>query len=82
MEKNEFLTLIFCTFYDNRQKFVKEGDMSKKKSWGHPPFKTVKSWRSCRFGQKCYICLQINFSVRARWMSWSHCDMNLRAQKG
>ena len=26
----KLLTLIFCSFYDNRQKFVKEGDTSKK----------------------------------------------------
>ena len=34
-EKNKLPTLIFCPFFDNRQKFVKEGDVSKKK-WGSP----------------------------------------------
>ena len=30
-KKNELPTLIFCSFFDNRHKFVKEGDVSKKK---------------------------------------------------
>ena len=32
-KKNKLPTLIFCPFFDNRQKFVKEGNVSKKK-WG------------------------------------------------
>ena len=35
MEKNKLATLIFCPFFDNRQKFAKEDDVSKKK-WGSP----------------------------------------------
>ena len=30
MGKNKLPTLIFCSFFDNQQKFVKEFDMSKK----------------------------------------------------
>ena len=33
--KNRLPTLIFCPFFDNQQKFVKEDDVSKKK-WGSP----------------------------------------------
>ena len=33
-EKNKVPTLIFCSYFDNRQKFVKEGDVAKKK-WDH-----------------------------------------------
>ena len=44
MEKNELPSLIFRLFFDNWQKFVKEGDMSIKEGFTD---------------QKCYFCLQI-----------------------
>ena len=76
---NPGVTLIFCSFFDNWREFIKEGDVSKK-SGGHRPHKTAKSWRCWRFGHKCYICLQIFLHACPRWMIWCHCDMNLRAQ--
>ena len=42
-EKIKLLTLIFCSFFDNRQKFVKEGDDVSKKSGGHRPLKAAKT---------------------------------------
>ena len=50
MEKNKLLTLIFCSFFDNWQKFDKGGNFSKKK-WGSP-FKTTKILAKLPFWSK------------------------------
>ena len=54
-EEINFQHRIFCSCLGNhQQEFVKEVGVSKKE-WGHRPLKaTAKSWRSCRFGRKCY----------------------------
>ena len=79
--KNKLPTLIFCLYFDNWQKFIKEGDVSKK-SGGSPTSLNCKIQVKLSFWPKVLPFAYKSSSVRARWMMWRHCDMNLRAQSG
>ena len=66
-EKNKLPTLIFCPYFDNRQKFVKEGDVFKKK-WGSPNSLNRKIQANLSFWPKV-LHLPTNFPPYARSMN-------------
>ena len=66
-EKNRLPTLIFCPFFDDQQKFVKEDDVSKK-IWGSPTSLSRKIQAKLSFWPKV-LYLPINLPPCVRSMN-------------